>query len=100
MLNQLDQFVKKNGYECGIDKILHTATILPSVFDMDYAGWIVVLKNGEIKSLITVNGIVCWWKAEQIKDLIDKTSKSLNSLKKALKLLEKQNCQHTTIQHL
>jgi len=80
MLNQLDQFVKKNGYECGIDKILHTATILHSGWEMDNEGWVVLLKNEDIKFLTTDHGSVSWWSIEEIEEKIEETSKSLKSL--------------------
>jgi len=84
MLKQHDQFVKKNGYECGIDKILHTATIPHLGWEMDNEGWAVLLKNGDIKFLTTDHGSVSWWSIEEIEAQIEETSKSLDSLKKLL----------------
>lgn len=69
-----------------VKKVIHTATLLYSGWEMDNEGWIVELEDGTRAALTTSHGGVYPWTRQEAEEKLAETEASAASIRKALEL--------------
>ena len=74
-----------------VSKILHIMTILWDGWEMDNRGWVVEFEDGSIEAFTTSHGGICKFSLKDIMSARNDTMDSVNSLDKAILLLERKD---------